>query len=241
MVPKFLTDFVVSMTLTTLWRWLAVLSLRSQPLLVCSFLIGRRASNSRVRSATTRNDVFMYVVLVLVILAGTAGYSAFGSEPLGRSASGEWSRGSLQHRETISVWFRSLFYFHPEVALMVNIPVAFKIHIVVAMVLFIIWPSLPACARTDCALHYLFRPTPCTALVAASVLVHVEVNPVGTSRVSAPTDIHISILQKRKYEHPAARSYDLKNGQLRNVLLATFASTIGFWAWTVAGPLAKIR
>ncbi len=27
---------------------------------------------------------------------------------------------------------------------------------------------------------------------------------------------------------------------LRNVLLATFASTIGFWAWAVVGPLAKI-
>ena len=39
---------------------------------------------------------------------------------------------------------------------------------------------------------------------------------------------------------PAAPSYDLKNGQLRNVLLATFASTIGFWAWTVVGPLAKM-
>ena len=36
------------------------------------------------------------------------------------------------------------FYFHPEVALMVNIPVAFKIHIVVAMVLFIILALYPA-------------------------------------------------------------------------------------------------
>ena len=39
---------------------------------------------------------------------------------------------------------------------------------------------------------------------------------------------------------PAAPSYDLKNGQLRNVLLATFISTIGFWAWTIVGPLAKL-
>ena len=39
---------------------------------------------------------------------------------------------------------------------------------------------------------------------------------------------------------PVAPSYDLKNGQLRNVLLATFISTIGFWAWTIVGPLAKI-
>ena len=39
---------------------------------------------------------------------------------------------------------------------------------------------------------------------------------------------------------PVAPSYDLKKGQLFNVLLATFASTIGFWAWTIVGPLAKM-
>lgn len=38
---------------------------------------------------------------------------------------------------------------------------------------------------------------------------------------------------------PAVESYDLKKGQLFNLLLATFASTIGFWAWTIVGPLAK--
>lgn len=38
---------------------------------------------------------------------------------------------------------------------------------------------------------------------------------------------------------PAEASYDLKKGQLFNLLLATFASTVGFWAWTIVGPLAK--
>ena len=38
---------------------------------------------------------------------------------------------------------------------------------------------------------------------------------------------------------PAAESYDLKKGQLFNLLLITFASTVGFWAWTIVGPLAK--
>ncbi|ALU38912.1 MFS transporter [Kocuria flava] len=32
---------------------------------------------------------------------------------------------------------------------------------------------------------------------------------------------------------------DLKAGQLRNLILATLASTIGFWAWTIVGPLSK--
>ena len=38
---------------------------------------------------------------------------------------------------------------------------------------------------------------------------------------------------------PAAESYDLKKGQLFNLLLITFASTVGFWVWTIVGPLAK--
>ena len=31
----------------------------------------------------------------------------------------------------------------------------------------------------------------------------------------------------------------LKDGQLRNLVLATIASTVGFWAWTVIGPLSS--
>ena len=38
---------------------------------------------------------------------------------------------------------------------------------------------------------------------------------------------------------PAAESYDLKKGQLFNLLLITFASTVGCWAWAIVGPLAK--
>lgn len=33
---------------------------------------------------------------------------------------------------------------------------------------------------------------------------------------------------------------DLKKGQLKNLLLATAFSTVGFWAWTLVGPLAKV-
>ena len=36
----------------------------------------------------------------------------------------------------------------------------------------------------------------------------------------------------------AVTTDDLKKGQLRNLLLATFASTIGFWGWTMIGPLS---
>ncbi|MEX5298996.1 MFS transporter [Kocuria sp. CPCC 205292] len=32
---------------------------------------------------------------------------------------------------------------------------------------------------------------------------------------------------------------DLRSGQLRNLLLATVASAVGFWAWTIVGPLSR--
>lgn len=38
---------------------------------------------------------------------------------------------------------------------------------------------------------------------------------------------------------PGTAAPDLASGQLRNLLLATFASAVGFWAWTIVGPLSK--
>ncbi|MDO5368479.1 MAG: MFS transporter, partial [Kocuria sp.] len=37
----------------------------------------------------------------------------------------------------------------------------------------------------------------------------------------------------------ASAAPNLKQGQLRNLILATLASTVGFWAWTIVGPLSK--
>ena len=38
---------------------------------------------------------------------------------------------------------------------------------------------------------------------------------------------------------PPAAAVDLKSGQLRNLIVATIASTVGFWAWTIIGPLSS--
>ena len=38
---------------------------------------------------------------------------------------------------------------------------------------------------------------------------------------------------------PGTAAPDLRSGQLRNLLLATLASTAGFWAWTIVGPLSR--
>ena len=36
-----------------------------------------------------------------------------------------------------------------------------------------------------------------------------------------------------------ASAVNLKSGQLRNLIVATIASTVGFWAWTIIGPLSS--
>ncbi len=158
LVPKAFTDLVVSDDTYHIVALVGGSVAAVATIVGMSVLIGRRASNSRVRSATTRNDVFMYVVLVLVILAGTAATLISAVNPSGGLPPVNGHEVHFNYRETISVWFRSLFYFHPEVALMVNIPVAFKIHIVVAMVLFIIWPFTRLVHALTVPLHYLFRP-----------------------------------------------------------------------------------
>lgn len=157
-VPKFLTDLVVSDETYHIVALVAGSAAAVATIVGMFILLGRRATNSEVRAATTRNDVFMYIVLVLVILAGTAATLISAVNPSGGLPPVNGHEVHFNYRETIAVWFRSLFYFHPEVALMVNIPVAFKIHIVVAMVLFIIWPFTRLVHALTVPLHYVFRP-----------------------------------------------------------------------------------
>ncbi|WP_022794514.1 respiratory nitrate reductase subunit gamma [Marinococcus halotolerans] len=41
-----------------------------------------------------------------------------------------------EYRDTISIWFRSIFYFQPQYELMANVPFIFKLHVVAAFGLF---------------------------------------------------------------------------------------------------------
>jgi nitrate reductase gamma subunit len=49
-------------------------------------------------------------------------------------------QAEFEYRETIGVWFRSLFAFRPDPALMVGAPLIFQIHTLAAFVLFALWP-----------------------------------------------------------------------------------------------------
>lgn len=89
----------------------------------------RRAANPRVRATTTVVDVIVFTLLFIVIGLGV--WETTGINTLGVA---------YNYRVSVSVWFRGLFYFHPQPQLMASAPIVFQLHVVFAFVLFALWP-----------------------------------------------------------------------------------------------------
>ncbi len=148
-IPKFWTDRIgVSEHLYHL-NALALGSVAGLATLVgVMILIYRRRTTGPVFMATTRNDKLMYVVLVAAIVAGLATTVLSVVAP---------DQGP-SYRETVSPWFRSVFILQPDVAAMAAAPLAFKIHVLIGMLLFCLWPFTRLVHAFTAPLHYLFRP-----------------------------------------------------------------------------------
>ncbi len=111
-------------------------------------LIYRRRTTGPVFMATTKNDKGMYVALVAAIVLGMIA-TLSGSGVVGTA---------YNYRETVSVWFRSIFILQPDVDAMAQAPFAFHIHVLVAMLLFAMWPFTRLVHAFTAPVHYLFRP-----------------------------------------------------------------------------------
>ncbi|MFJ3306661.1 respiratory nitrate reductase subunit gamma [Streptomyces sp. NPDC086549] len=112
-----------------------------------AILIYRRRTVGPVFSATTRNDKAMYVSLTVTIVLG-----------LSATVAANLVGGGYNYRETISVWFRSIFYFHPEPGRMTGAPPLFQLHAVSAMLLFAAWPFTRLVHMLTAPIGYLTRP-----------------------------------------------------------------------------------
>jgi respiratory nitrate reductase gamma subunit len=111
-------------------------------------LIYRRRTRGPVFMATTVNDKVMYVVLVAAIVAGLYA-TALGSGIVG---------GSYNYRETVSVWFRSIWMLGPRGDLMAAAPLYYQLHVLIALTLFALWPFTRLVHAFSAPIGYLFRP-----------------------------------------------------------------------------------
>jgi len=112
-----------------------------------AILIYRRRTVGPVFSATTRNDKAMYVSLTLTIALG-----------LSATVAANVVGGGYDYRETISPWFRSIFYLQPDPDLMTGVPVLFQLHAISALLLFAAWPFTRLVHMLTAPLGYLTRP-----------------------------------------------------------------------------------
>lgn len=112
-----------------------------------TILIYRRRTVGPVFSATTVMDKVMYAVLAAVILLGL--WNTIVANVIGEG---------FDYRESVSVWFRGIFRFslHPD--LMAEAPIGFKLHGLLAMFLFALWPFTRLVHVFSAPLGYLTRP-----------------------------------------------------------------------------------
>jgi nitrate reductase gamma subunit len=111
-------------------------------------LIYRRRTTGPVFMATTGNDKLMYVVLVAAIVAGLCA-TALGSGLVGEEHN---------YRQTVSIWFRSIWILQPRGDLMTQAPLYFQVHVVIGLALFALWPFTRLVHAFSAPIGYLFRP-----------------------------------------------------------------------------------
>jgi nitrate reductase gamma subunit len=110
-------------------------------------LIWRRRTTGPVFMATTKNDKFMYVMLLAALLTG-----------LGTTVLSLLDTTVVDYRQTVSPWFRSIWIFQPDIAAMTAAGPGFHIHALWAMALFAVWPFTRLVHAFTAPVHYLFRP-----------------------------------------------------------------------------------
>jgi nitrate reductase gamma subunit len=149
LIPKSWTDLVVSQETYHLVALGAGTLAGIATLVGIGLLIYRRRTTGPVFLATTRNDKLMYVVLTAAIVLGMIATLTGGHYPSGEEHN---------YRETVSIWFRSLLVFSPDVETMAESTWQFQVHVLVGLSLIALVPFSRLVHAFTVPLHYLFRP-----------------------------------------------------------------------------------
>jgi nitrate reductase gamma subunit len=149
MIPKELTD-AVGMSENT-YRWFSAIA-GAVAGAVCTIgflgLLYRRATNLRVRRTTSRTDMLVY--LLLVVLIGLGCWMTFAHNLITQSP--------YDYRVSVSRWWRSLFWLHPNVSAIQHANTVYQVHAVVAWAFWGLFPFSRLVHAWSIPLQYLGRP-----------------------------------------------------------------------------------
>ncbi|HET9874628.1 MAG TPA: respiratory nitrate reductase subunit gamma [Mycobacterium sp.] len=109
-------------------------------------LLLRRTAVPRVRATTSAVDYLALILLGIIVILGI--YLTLGIQ----------DTSHYEYRNTVGVWFRSLFALHPNVHAIVGAPLMYQVHAVAAWAIFIVWPFSRLVHAWSYPLWYLWRP-----------------------------------------------------------------------------------
>ncbi|WIY02968.1 respiratory nitrate reductase subunit gamma [Amycolatopsis mongoliensis] len=112
-----------------------------------TLLIARRFVKGRVRRTTTTMDRVLYGALTAMVLLGMT--ATVGTNLLGEG---------YDYRETIAVWFRSVFWLSPQSHLMTEAPLVYQLHAIGGFLFLALWPFTRLVHVWSAPLAYLWRP-----------------------------------------------------------------------------------
>ncbi|MDR0991032.1 MAG: respiratory nitrate reductase subunit gamma [Propionibacteriaceae bacterium] len=110
-------------------------------------VLRRVVFRARLRLVTSRSDYVLFPLLVLAVgfgLGATLAWNVFGA--------------GFDYRETMSVWFRSVFVGAPQIELMAAVPWAYQVHAISGFLVFAVWPFTRLVHVWSIPLEYFVRP-----------------------------------------------------------------------------------
>ena len=149
MIPESLTDSLGISEST--YRWFSgIAGGLAGAVCVIGFvgLVFRRSTNARVRRTTTRIDLLVY--FLLTVLIGLGVFMTFRHTLLTDSP--------YNYRDSISEWWRSLFYLDPDVEAAANAQTVYQVHAIVAWAFWALFPFSRLVHAWSIPLQYLGRP-----------------------------------------------------------------------------------
>jgi nitrate reductase gamma subunit len=147
LVPKRFTDWLGIPEGFYLWFSAIAGSTAAIGILIgAGILTFRRTAVPRVRATTDAVDYLALILLAIIVLLGI--FLTLGIE----------DTTHYEYRNTVGVWFRSLFVLHPNIKAIVDAPVLYRVHAVASWAIFIVWPFSRLVHAWSYPLWYLWRP-----------------------------------------------------------------------------------